>query len=664
MLKQTVLLLGLSGLWSCAHQGVDHPDLRHQTESLFEAQPSFEDLEDYRADIDTDQSLEEINETMEALSTQLKSMDAIDVNRIAREKRYPFHRTKLLHLLELASYQKLVADLDFNRKNKLWLIEQLDGEQPKLDYSQLQETVFAALSVARIMVRDYQHAEEESLTELIRLMARVQNQNINFYYKQYKRNYAKSDTASTTTLHLGGFYFGQGKWTQAEAFFKHAMKDKDNPLRAYAVFNLGWVYIKEAEAEKDKTKRQQSLGKAVIAFKLAHKLANESDRKSDLFNLTIESGTDLAWTMASLRTPMSEVTEFFKEEEKDGKPYLSQYLHYLAIDAARSGDYALALSSLDSLIDIKKQALDQPDYIFRKADVLLEAGKYSDISNQLVSIQSLFDPEGEWMKTYEDKTEQINYLKGKLEYMTRNLANRSYAKAEEIKKTVANPPKQSKPNDLKALTEQRTAALIAARDLYGMFVNWFPNSKYLDDLRYNQALIAFELKNFREAADLMTVIANDSKSKYRKDAAYNAVVAAYELDSLTVPEPPKDADVKNKTLALPETKTFLIEKIDSFAKQFPDAPETIGALYTAAQSYFTYGHKDKAMQRFKAIVTSAPQNPEGQASLHTVLQFYMDSQQWKELIKLCEGYLADSKIVKAGHRQILKETLNYAKAQK
>ena len=140
------------------------------------------------------------------------------------------------------------------------------------------------------------------------------------------------------------------------------------------------------------------------------------------------------------------------------------------------------------------------------------------------------------------------------------------------------------------------------------------------------------------------------------------MISAYNWDEQNPDKRPVDPKKKGP-IALTPSKTFLIKQIDAFAASFPNAPETISSLYLAAEIKLNYGHLDDARKRFEYIIKAVPDREEGEAALHNLLNAFVQSKKWPALISVCNGFLENQKVMAAGHRQILTETLNYAEDQ-
>lgn len=673
------MIFGLSSFWSAQAQTCGQVDVRHDADSLFQAAPSIEDYEDFLSALDFDDDAEDLKEEFQERASEIKELEAIQFESLSLGKRFRLHDRLLKLLLQQATYLKRQTEIDYQQNIRKWRVEQIDGPQPQLTYKDLQTPVLKALGIARVMVRDYEFEEEYALYQLIRLMARTQNQNLFFYFKQFKRQFSKSKYLGHVYHAVGEFHFRQREWAKAESSLKEAMKVKDSPVRPYSVFKLAWVNIMQAQAAKKADDKAANLKKATLALRLTLKLMEDWAHHEPVFQLANQAAIDLAWTMAATRTPRAEVKKLLAHYDQEDA--YENYLYYLAIDASPQKEFALADKAFQELIGLDYEARDLPKFYLERGKLYLEARRFDRLEDHYKDFRRILTEDHDWYSEWEDDQDLIKLVGDELAYDLRGKATFLHQEADALKQKSQSQPQgqgqaQTKPKEqVKAQSVAQGQAQQAkqkdpvrdlfqyCRKLYDLYLVWFPGHKSFDDIRYNRALTSFELKDYKRVVDEFKKITLDKSSQYRKDAAYNAVVVALTWDGQQKKPELPPAGQAPAPLALPDTTATLIEQIDRFAQLYPQAQQAVPSLFTAAQAYFEYGHYEKAMERFTAILNKRPSGPEGEASLHQMLSYLVESQQWQKAVKICEKFLKNQAIVAAGHTQIIRQTLDYARSK-
>ncbi len=254
----------------------------------------------------------------------------------------------------------------------------------------------------------------------------------------------------------------------------------------------------------------------------------------------------------------------------------------------------------------------------------------------------------------------MSFNRDRLEYFLRSHAVQIHQNGHELKQNAANIKDRQKQQ---GALKQAYYILNGALELYSIYENQFPKSKFFEDLSFNHSNLLFELERYEEAMKLFSFLGARGSTKYSKDAAYNAVMAAYNIDSKVpqskLPEPGK----AKKPIPLTPTKKVLVEKIDAFVKHFPNTAESAQTMFTAGQIFFDHGNYQEAFRRFHILVLKAPKSAEGETALRSILSYYWENKNWKEVVKIASKYLVEPSVIAAGHEKFLRETLNYGNSQ-
>lgn len=633
-----------------------HPDVRHWAEDIYTAAPQFEDFEDFLSDLDFDDDPEDLKKAQDKRLEELKALESIDLTQETSGRGFILVKQMLDLAFKVSSYQRMAAEQAMFYKSNQWRTQDPNIRQTIPKLTEIESHSLKTVGFARLLVNGYTFEPDYGQYLLIRLLARTHNQNLFLFLDQFKKRFPNSQYAPHVNQVLAEYYFQLKDYDRAENLLKLVMDNKETQIRPYAIYKLAWVHIMRSQLEKDPSKRKATLEKAAVALRLSLKLLQDWDFYKPLYNLRKEAAIDLAWVFAELRTPKADVEAYFNEN-KPKEAYMS-YLVYLAVDATRDGDSKLAESAYAEYLPLEPEGRQLPHDLMSQIELFILTRNFDKVLEGYKKIRSLFEEENPWMKEWHKDTVLI-------EHSQKLLSNHLILTATKIQQEAEKAASQPPPKKVKGVPVYDSSKLmVISKSYYDLFMEWYPNSDAQDDARYNYALLIFQNGEAEHAIQLLSKIANDSKSQHRRDAAYSLVIASANWDSAQpLPKLPEPGKAK-QPVPLTKSKKTLIEKIDFFYKNWPEDEQNIAALYTAAQAYYDFGHYDEAMKRFDALIKLAPKSEQGDAALNTLLSFYVEAARWDEVIAICKEYLANKDISGAGRRKLVRQTLDYAKSQK
>ena len=125
---------------------------------------------------------------------------------------------------------------------------------------------------------------------------------------------------------------------------------------------------------------------------------------------------------------------------------------------------------------------------------------------------------------------------------------------------------------------------------------------------------------------------------------------------------PAPGDVKTP-LPLPDLKKRFAAAAEDYLKIVPEAENAVNLKYQLAQDLFTYGHYDKALPLFEALVIAYPKTDQAKAGIETCLSMNLKRKNWPELIRLSTDFLNNRSVKGKVLRDYIKQNLDWAKAQ-
>jgi TolA-binding protein len=632
------------------------PDVRHWAEDIYAAAPRYEDHEDFLSDLNVDEDFEDLKEAQSKQIEELKKLEEIDLSKESSGRGFLLAKQLVETSLKISTFQRMMAEREIFFKSKDWRLQDVTARNKIPKQSEIESHSFKTVGFARNLVNNYTFEQDRNQYLLIRLLARTQNSNLFLFLDQFKKRFPNSSFMSHVNLALAEYYFQLKEYDKAEGLLKAIMDNKTTAVRPYAIYKLAWVHIMRTQNEKDSAKRMAGLEKAAVALRLTHKLMNDWDAYKPAFKLKEEAAVDLAWVFAEMRSPKADVQKYF--EDNKPKAGYHTYLVYLAVDAIRDGDSKLAESAFAEYLPNEVESRYYPRDLMSQIDLFIQTRSFDKVLEGYKKIRALFEEDNPWMKEWR-KDKQL------VESYQKQLSNHLILTASKIQQEAEKMGSQPPPKAVKGQPVYDASKLmVISKSYYDLFMDWYPNSDAQDEARYNYALLVFQNGEMERAIQLLTKIANDTKSEHRRDAAYSLVVAAANWDSTQpVPKLPDPGKAKNP-VPLTKSKSTLVEKIDFFHKNWPEDEQNIPALYTAAQTLFEFGHYEDAMRRFDGLVKLAPKTEQGEAALNTLLSYYVEVARWDDLITICKQYLANKTVASSGHRKLIRQTLDYAKSQK
>ncbi len=647
------------------------PDVRHWGLDLVSATPRIENLEDFLSDIDLHENVKKLEKEHQDRLKEIAELEATDLSQEAQGGRaYNVKKRIAVALMRDATYARAMAARRLFYDTKQWRLVNPELLLTLKKEKEVEESSFKILEATRELATKFTFEPDENQYNLIRMMARQQSQSLPLYYEQFKKSFSASPFADEVEAFLAAGAFDKKDYAKADSLFKALMENKSSNVRPYVAFQVAWLNIARYIDEKDAKKRPELLAKAQVGLRLSIKLMRDWKGKKPSFDLAREAAHDLAWIAAEQGTPAADGLKLLIEN--DAKEFYRDYQKFAVMKAIRENQLPVAEALIKELSFEQEGSRDFPVYQFMMAEVALAKNDFVGAQRKYEEIRGLFKPEVVWFEKWKDDKILIDLVDQQLGNHIVTTAMVMKTKGEQAAKAAPEAPKGAvdKPKVLtaaktpvenpKPLTREEYFA--KSRDLMRLYAEWYPNGQALDDIRYQSALLEYHGGQVEKAMNLLAAIAKDTKSKHNKEAIYDVMIVTSEWDDKQAsPDLPETGKVKSP-IALPKSKVLLIEKIEAYLKSEPDAENAINLQYNIASIYHAYGHYEKSLPLFDALLQKAPATEIGQASLNLSLSYLMESKRWDLLLEKCKAYLSNKEVTGAGHRKVLRQTLEYAKS--
>jgi tetratricopeptide (TPR) repeat protein len=540
---------------------------------------------------------------------------------------------------------------DFLRKVEinryLVALDKQGDKAPPLSLKSSQAELLKSADVLRNFMRDFSsHPNSaEGSFQLARTLGRLANENADYYYKMALKKKPSEAMMAEMYAAQGDLLFDSKAYIKAIDLYKQAMKYKKESVYPYVVYKLGWAHYLMSINEKGKKADGANLSKALAALQLTVKLTDKQKEKGG-YDLRSEALYDLAMLWAE-----SDVTDVRAAQAyltKSARPDL--YAAYLE----RRARYMVSLKKYEAATDLYRQLIagGKPgaqliDYYGQILELHYLQNNSAAIIDGVKKMLAMRTAPGEWQKLLAEDKKQLDRLESIAKQATMAGAEKFHAEAE-----------KQKSDDLLKIAQQ----------FYQLYIESFPQDERLVDMRYNHALIMFHFGQFEKAAAEFTWVMqkSDKKPKLLADAAYNRVFALYELDKNVQYPNPSEGDKKlQKPVAIPPLKAKFIEAVDSYLP-LADAEkrrEMVGINFNNASFFMAYGHYEEAVKRFESIFMSYPKTQQGKASVGIVINFFVETKNFEEVVSRCAKFIESGKLRGTGLEPTLLSIMKDAKAE-
>lgn len=608
--------------------------MRHRAEKSKQAAPTQEDHAAYFS------TLETATPEMMKQADKLRQKTISSVLKLLRDKKTNKARAFELYLrlgelhAERSDYLRSVEMATWEAKHDEWKKTGSKGKEPQLDTKESHAELLKSTSAYRKLVTAYptDSRTDAALYSLAKTLGRMGNENAVLYFNQLIKNHPKSRFIPSAYLALGEYYFDHQNVPMAMQNYKAAMKYKDDRVYPYAVYKLGWSHFNSAV--KDEKQYAENTEKALAAFKLVVRLTESKNQDFGRMNLKKEAIKDLVMVWAETERVQEAWEYFSRRNEKEAFYDVLERLGNIYVDQGKNQN---AVDIYTRLLREAPTRANNPDIYVKLVKINDEQGNLAGVVETLSAMNRLYVKGGAWT-TANAKTPDV--VKSAFETTERN-THRYGALFH------ARGQKQKKDEYLKS-----------AAKIYQIYLASFPKNENVYEIRYYLADILYFFKQYEEASAEYTKVANErpKDGKYLKDSALNAVVAINELDGAQKYAKLPPAGKVEKPIPLPSVKEKLIKVIDNYARLLPKETAGHPMRFTAAQTYFEYGHYDEAIKRFEKLGYQIPETKQGKLAIQIILTYHAEKKNWDAVITSSRRYLKSEKLIAGG----LKDTINNA----
>ncbi len=596
-----------------------------------DAAPQREDMANYFSENRQGVSLERMREADGLRVQTINSIHKLleTPNMQANRKFELYLRLGELHS-ERSEYLRDIEMKDFETKYEVWKKANKKGGEPGLNTKSSQAELLKSTDAFRKLVKEFpQHPRTDAaLYSLAKTLLLLENDNAVLYFDQLVNQHKDSLLLADTYLALGEFYFYKQDMEKAKTNYKAAMEaskgklDKEQKVYPFAVYKLGWAYYNsKAKSDKDTL---ENIDKGIAAFKLAIKISEKDKDNPGNFNLRQEAINDLIMVYAETEK-IDEAMEYFSRiGEKESFYDMLERLGNIYEDNGENS----------KSIDVFSRLLSESPTRPRNPDIHAKLAKLYDTT---MNVPALVDTMKRMKALYVDPSSK---------WIVANTSNK-VALDEAVEKTRKNIHRYGTLYHQQGQKTKKQPMLAASAELYKLYLATFPKTEEAYELRYYLADIYFQFEQFENAADEYYTVTQErpKDGKYIKESAFNSVVAIKKIDEASTYQKLPPLGQVSTAVPLPRVKQKLVTMIDNYAVLLPKEKEGFPMRYTAAMTWFEYGHYPEALKRFEGIGTDIPESTQGKSAVKMILTFYAERKDWENLVKYSKKYYENPKIV-------------------
>jgi TolA-binding protein len=183
-----------------------------------------------------------------------------------------------------------------------------------------------------------------------------------------------------------------------------------------------------------------------------------------------------------------------------------------------------------------------------------------------------------------------------------------------------------------------TSTFEYAYELYGDYLELFPQRKEAYEMRFFYAELLFKLEKFELAGEqYIKVYQADPKGKWAEAAAeeavrsYDEVVKDFDRAAKARPQPVLAPGEATKEKPLPELKKKYIAACNNYIQNFPKGKLAVEATYKVARTLYDYNYFKESTPRFIDITEKYSDHPRAEQAANLVLDTLNIQEDWTGL---------------------------------
>lgn len=484
----------------------------------------------------------------------------------------------------------------------------------------------------------YQRADEATFYLASTLSGIDERDKANEEYTRLVRSYPNSKFLAAAYVQIGEYHFDNNAAFKALGAYKQATLDKSGEWYAFANYKLAWCYYNVSEYGK-----AIETMKHVVAFSMTGAEGqSEADAKKRV-NLQEEALKDLVRFFADA----GELDEAYDYLVKLGrKDLIRTMLKRLASTYFEQGKFEQCIQTYRRLIADNPQSPEAPEYQNEIIGAFQKMGRKEETSQEIERLRKDYGKSSAWARANSANQDAIKAAREYLEKNLRTVAVNYHGEARKL-----------------GTGARAVEAYKFAGEAYAVYLDEFPDGKFVYQMRYEYGELLYKLKRFPEAYDqFMAVVKLDANGKESQFCARSAVFAADEVIKQEEKAGKIQKASKGNTAQLPlnpwEEKK--LAALDQFSKIYPTHEDTKGMIYEAGYIYYDKNRFKDASDRFRTVISMDPKSKQAMQAANLIVDSFALVEDYENLKDVSKAFYDQESL---GNAEFKKEMLGvYEKA--
>ena len=463
-------------------------------------------------------------------------------------------------------------------------------------------------------------------------------------YRKLIKDHPKNQYISDAWLAFGEYYFQVGPEDDRDvnkaldAYIK-AAANQESAVFGYATYKQGWCYYNLSRHDKAASKFKE-----VVLYSQVNSAILGARR----IGLAKEARKDYVLAYAQYGAAASAPAEFKTIADGDEHRAMLERLGDLYYGDGKDRE---AIITYQTLMKMSPESTKNPIYQGKIVKLASRIGEKKQVVGQarkLVEEYKRVRGVYAGIKAGDPKKEQVaDDLRGADDISDNTLRFLSTTWHNEAKKTLDN------------------STFEYAYELYGDYLDLFPDRKESYEMRFFYAELLYKLEKFELAGEqYVKVYTADPKGKWAEPAAEEAVRSYDEVI--------KDFDRANKGKSqqavapgdalkekpIPDVKKKYIAACNNYFQNYPKGKLVIEAEYKVARTLYDYNYFKDSTQRFIDLTERHGDHPRAEQAANLVLDTYNIQEDWAGLNAAARQFSKNAALMKSKEfREVLLKVL-------
>ncbi len=591
---------------------------------------------------------EEYNADKAAILSQKRHSLIEDIKRFIRDSRDGEQVAELnlrLGKLYMEDYYASLskAQQDFDKTHAVWE-KTKKGKEPSIDASEAKASLNRAKTVYKDLLRRAPNHPRRDEVLYFLAVSTLDDGKVDEamrYFQRIARETPKSKFYGESLVQLADYFFEKNKFREAEVYYDKLISIKYAPLFPYAVYKKAWC-----------AHNRESYPEAIKQFKWVIGFA-DSDSDSSALRIRGEAIRDIALSFGELHA-VQDALEFYRSL---GMPHHRSGLESLAAISYEKGRFNESIKIDEQLLELDKNYAKNSDYGLRIFDALKGLGRDDLATKHLISNLPTYVTKSSWYEMNSNSPGVVQGAVKSYEEVTRGFATNTHAIAQKTK---------------------NEALYTRAKTLYEKYVEFFPHSENLAQMRFSLGEILFRQHTYLEAAEQYYKAYQDPRvGKLKKDAIRYALAALDKqvdadrkkaglgtISSKSTSKLNAKEDESLQPIAYSDTEKKFLAVSDEYLKHYPTAKDAGDVLYE--QTYLNYMHHEfsDAYKGFSLVIQKYPSHETAPSSAYLILDILNRKKDYSKLIAACQKFLDTKELKQPAFRSEVADILRKAELKR